>query len=558
MSQTIRVWVALAVVALLTIAPSATASAGKGAIWKFNPTINAPWAQGEDDEQPFDSPILAAGLCRSSQFATANPYATTTNVDAIVGDQTNNSGFSNRGCTTPQNETTVAVNPTNPNNIIAGANDYRVCCDFQGLNDATAAFAYVSTDGGAHWQNVTVPGLTAETGGTGNFKRVDAAGDPSMAFGPDGTAYYANLVFSRVSAASGIAVSVSHDGGHTWGPPNMVSYNEGVTLNDKEWIVAGPDGKVVVTWTAFNLGPHQAGYRKSPIVMAFSKDGGKTWNRQGSPVSDPSHPFDQGSQPRYAPDGTLYVAYEGATPASGYSQDATLVARSTNDGMTFTNTEVGRVFDDVDCYPTFAGSQTLTGEHFRLNSFPSLSIDPTTGKLAIAWSDDRGAGNCGTGASSFSGTTNAKLVLVTSTNGTAFTAPSVLGDGDVLFPAVAANKGEIAVTYYTRAYSSSHNPAICNLKTGTGAVTEGVPSTLDVCLDYAARTSSDGFAAETRLTTEGSNPYIEFADGSFIGDYSQVAIGSDGIAHPVWTDFRGNVNAGGLANQDVYTITYTP
>jgi hypothetical protein len=90
-------------------------------------------------------------------------------------------------------------------------------------------------------------------------------------------------------------------------------------------------------------------------------------------------------------------------------------------------------------------------------------------------------------------------------------------------------------------------------------VTEGVPSTGDVCPDYAARTSSDGYTTETRLTTEGSNPYVEFADGSFIGDYTRVALGSNGIAHPVWTDFRGNPNPGGtLPNQDAYTTAYTP
>jgi hypothetical protein len=29
----------------------------------------------------------------------------------------------------------------------------------------------------------------------------------------------------------------------------------------------------------------------------------------------------------------------------------------------------------------------------------------------------------------------------------------------------------------------------------------------------------------------------------FIGDYTAVAMGSDGVAHPRWTDFRGNPGA---------------
>src|SRR4029450_13617781 len=99
-------------------------------------------------------------------------------------DPVNNSGFSNFGCTRPQNETTIAVNPTNPQNLVAGANDYRVCCDFTGLNDATGA-AYYSFDGGAHWGNVQLPGLTFQTNSDANLKRIDAAGDPVVAFGPD-------------------------------------------------------------------------------------------------------------------------------------------------------------------------------------------------------------------------------------------------------------------------------------------------------------------------------------------------------------------------------------
>ena len=84
--------------------------------WKFDPTINAPWAMEGDDEE-LDAPDAAAGLCRSAPFNTpAGAYAplAPTEVDAIIGDPVNNSGFSNFGCTTPQNETSIAVNPQNP------------------------------------------------------------------------------------------------------------------------------------------------------------------------------------------------------------------------------------------------------------------------------------------------------------------------------------------------------------------------------------------------------------------------------------------------------------
>lgn len=539
-------------IAVVVVAPAFGASGTTTANgFKFPATINAPWAQGGEDDVINDPDPTAAGICRSSLFAT-NPYGLTSNVDVITNDPVNSSGVSNFHCQTPQNETSVAVNPTNALNLVAGANDYRPCCDFTGLNDGTG-WAYVSRDGGLTWTDVQVPGLTAQTGGQGNFKRTDSAGDPALAFAPDGTLYYANIVFSRVSMASGVAVSVSKDGGLTWSAPSMVAYDDsGVFFNDKEWIAGGKNGTAVVTWTRFNQGAQGLGYKESPIVMAVTRNYGQSWNNQGSPVSDNAHPFNQGSQPVFAPDGTLYVAYEGAS-APAYQTDATIVARSTDLGQHFTQTEVGRVYDDLDCYPVFAGRQTLSGEHFRLNSYPSFSIDPTNGQLAIVWADDQGAGNCGTGAASFTGTTSNVVKLVTSADGKTFTAPrTVVAAGDTVFPAVGANHGKIVVSYYTRAYSPT--TAVCRAITGAAPGAAPVLGSGPVCLDYAAKTSTDGFATETRLTTESSNPFVEFADGSFIGDYSQVAVGSDGVAHPVWTDFRGNpAVAGTTANQDVYT-----
>jgi hypothetical protein len=42
--------------------------------------------------------------------------------------------------------------------------------------------------------------------------------------------------------------------------------------------------------------------------------------------------------------------------------------------------------------------------------------------------------------------------------------------------------------------------------------------------------------------------------GVFIGDYTGLAMGRDLIAHPTWTDFRGNPTlAGSTPNQEVYS-----
>jgi hypothetical protein len=563
----------LTVLLLLSVCACLVVTAGSGAAtaagsekgFKFEPTINAPWAH-EGEEGELDAPDLAAGLCRSAPFNLPGAYNPLgSEVDAIVGDAVNNSGFSNFGCTTPQNETTIAVNPTNPNNVIAGANDYRVCCDFTGLNDATGG-AYFSFDGGHTWGNVQMPGLTAETGATASMKKFDSAGDPAMAFGPDGTAYYANIVFSRVSPVSGVVVSTSTDGGRTWSEPNLVTYTDAPNfIHDKEWIAAGPNGKVTVTWTRFNFGPRASAYRESPIVAAYSTNGGKTWKRQGSPVSDAAHPFDQGSQVQYGPDGALYVAYEASSPATNYATDAVVVARSTDDGQTFETKELARVFDDTDCYPVFAGSQTLSDMHFRLNSYPSMSVDPATGALAIVWTDQQGSGNCGTGGTSFSGTTSNQVKLVRGSwagIGSATVERVTTTAPDKVFPSVASRGGKLAISYYTRDYAYGTGVAgdICHVKTNNDpAAIPPSPSANNVCMDYAAKSSTavGSFSAQLRLTSQSSNPFVQFADGGFIGDYTQVAIGGNGVAHASWTDFRGRPGVT-PANQDAYVANFTP
>lgn len=521
-------------------ASAATATTVTANTASHNPLLNYVLAYGQDDYT--DSTALSA-LCQSYAGNTQvyNPIAP--NVDTITGDTVVNVG-SQTGCYAAQNETTVAVNPENPRNLVAGSNDYRVFNSREDRNDSSG-WAYTSFDGGKTWKNIELPGLTYQTGATGALTDMDSAGDPVLAFGPHNTVYYANIVFSRLNAGSGIAVSVSHNGGLTWGSPSIVQLDgvlpDGTAtptnyFNDKNWITVDPrTGQVYVTWTRFTY-DSSGNYLESPIVEKTSDNQGRSWSAayRVSPTttnfSGGLTAFAQGSNPQVTRNGTVYIAYEGTVCATlacngASDHDATVIASSRDHGKTWTNEIVGQNYDFP--YNADVANETLTGENFRINSYPQLTVDPVTQHLYVTWADDRNGQYTSAGVS-------------VKTDGTAFIASSADGrhwssvtaaepGGDVVFPAVAAFGGKVAVTYYTRSYD---------------------PSGID--LDYAYTTVgwNGQYSAQHRITTQSANPQVQFVStgavtgntlqGVFIGDYSAAVIGWDGQLHPVWTDFRGH------------------
>ena len=509
----------------------------------------------EDDDDNPEAPNLSA-LCQSF-LGSPNPYGNPApNVDAINGDTTVTVG-SQTGCQSAQNETTIAVNPFNPLNIVAGSNDYRQYNSRENRNDSSG-WAYTSFDGGRTWANNGMPHLVFQSGATGALSDMDAAGDPSITFGPLNTVYYANIVFSRLNAGSGIAVSVSHNGGLTWGDPSIVQL-DGVNpdgtptdtdfFNDKEWVAADPfSGTVYVTWTRFTS-DDAGNFIEAPIVMRKSTNFGRTWGSMTrvapklNGFSGGITPFDQGSLPQVAGDGTLYIAYEASVCATlacdGINDhDAIVVATSKNGGNSFKNVEVSLDFDFPPNEDT--GTSTLTGENFRINSFPQMAIDRATGKLWITWADDRNGSYSG----GESVKTNGDNFVVSSSDGKHWSTPirAASTSADEVYPAIAAFAGRVAVSTYTRSFDP----------TGIG-------------LDYVMSVGWDNAVAIApirRITTATQNPQVQFVavglvsgdtlQGTFIGDYTAVAIGTDFKLHPCWTDFRG-LPGTNTPNQDVYT-----
>jgi hypothetical protein len=467
---------------------------------------------------------LAAERATHSLCATHGPSAVqTANVNLIREDAVTAKG-PEKGCATPQNEPTVAIDPVDARNVVAGANDFRTCCDSIG-DQASTGWAYVSKDAGATWTNVQVPGLTRETGGQGPFARFDLAEDPVLAFDAHGRLYYAHIAFAQDSAASGIAVSSSDDGGLTWNAPVLVRYTDDPKVfNDKEWITTAPDGTVVVTWTRFKSGSFGS---RSAIVGSMSRDGGRTWTKPFA-LSSKQHIDAQGSTPVVARDGTLYVVFEAALAPRRKRAIAAAIVRP---GQKPVYRTLAPVFDAPNCYAINVNLRTtLSDEAFRVSAIPSVSLDPASQTLAVAWAD----GERGCKENRFWGATNAQVKLVF-LHGTHASGPRIVTKGaDKALPSVAYRDRQVVVGYYTRSFA----PHDC------------VYETKLVCLDYAYSTSADQFATERRLSDGSFNPYEQF-DGEFIGDYGGLAVGPDGLAHAVWTDSRGG-------DQNIYSQAFRP
>lgn len=62
-------------------------------------------------------------------------------------------------------------------------------------------------------------------------------------------------------------------------------------------------------------------------------------------------------------------------------------------------------------------------------------------------------------------------------------------------------------------------------------------------------------ATATSNVTDGNLFGYPSCAASFIGDYTGLAVGSDGVAHPLWTDIRIGNDTSKTADQDPYTAT---
>jgi hypothetical protein len=415
-----------------------------------------------------------------------------------------------------QAETTIAVSPADPRVLLAGSNHLRVVParlrrvggklrrTGGGLEFDT--FAYSSVDGGATW-TLTRPYHR----GSKNC----AGGDPVTAIDDTGRELIGYMVMPCRADESGdqLALYVSRRAGP--GRPWIATRVPAPT---------GPDGpandKPAIAWDSSAASPHHGRVylawtriKRSEIavVISHSDDGGATWSAP-VPVSRAAGPSTRSffATVTTSPAGDVYVGW------TTVSHDLEL-ARSTDGGDTFaTPVDVDSVVSPpsrIDSACVFRG-QAIPAQPKRCASI-NPGVAATASRVYVTYAV---TGPDGHEQDVRVATLDPALnpvgepVQVNPPDGAAVS--------DQFQPAVAvdAASGLLWVCFYDTAGDDTRQST-----------------------RYSCAVSRDGSAwsAPVAVARVRSNENGRYANREFeYGDYQGLAVGSDGVAHPIWTDSR--------------------
>ncbi|HKD93760.1 MAG TPA: sialidase family protein [Gaiellaceae bacterium] len=440
----------------------------------------------------------------------------------------------------PHNETSIAVNPTNTNNMVGGVNDYQLSVNPGGhLTETILSRAHVTFDGGKSWAEYPIFSTSTYT----------ATGDPSLAFDASGRAYYGTLGFRFVSKANvqnaDVLVATSADGGKTWAEHRIaqgtgVATSVGASL-DKEYVAAWGNGNAIVTWGDF-VQVQKGNVVGTKLYDSVTHDGGKTW----SAPTLISGSLDQGfvATPTVTSDGKIFVSFLNTwnlDPNSPqFGQDNYMVVQvspQTGAPLESPQTVAGVVDGNYDNpWNTIDGRPTYQDSMFRTWAAGNITSDPTDpNHLALVWSDMRDTPGLPFTpfASPYSVSTNSDVVVSESTDGGAtWSTPTAIElPGDQFMPWAAFDgSGTLRIGFFDRAYDRANHKYGYTIATETSP---GVFSTSQLSTALSDPTTNDRWFARN------ADSAFPNATG-FLGDYSNIAAipGTASGVVAYWTDMR--------------------
>jgi len=494
-----------------------------------------------------------------------------------------------------QNETSIAIDPNNPNHVIASQNDYR-------RGDGNCYGAY-SLDGGKNWGDTTIPMSFTRGNAFGGAAREywQSGGDTSVAWDTKGNAYFSCQVFNRgggvspnqdQSSAFYVFRSTGNNGASWNFPGRPVTEHAdlvgaGNVLEDKQLLTVDDHNgspfqdRVYVTWTEFAA--DGTGY----IWESYSSDYGEHFSPRhivsaDSPLCTNTYGIatpqgrcneNQWSVPFTGPDGALYVAWANYNNAvrPGDNRNQILIAKSVDGGNTFsTPIKVSDYYDLPDCL-TYQGSDPgracvpekgpTRNSVFRATNYPAGSVDPTNPKRVVVTlgsyinKDSNESNGCvpaglspATGQNLFTGVktpgacNNDILISVSTDGGATFSGTAT---DPRVEETVNPDAGQALSDQFWQwtAFNKQGKLAVSYYDRQYGRSVGGTSSTPAVPSDeytgYSDITLSGSRSltswGTSRVTSDSMPPPTQFG-GQFYGDYSGLDADTDAL--PYWMDTR--------------------
>ncbi len=331
-------------------------------------------------------------------------------------------------------ETSVAVNPRNPQNVLAAW-----------IQDGRATdLVMASRDGGRSFSRILVPGLSYCTGGAEKV-----ASDPGVYFSADGRiAYFSAIVVNFTSptdpesAATSMLVSRSVDGGFSWSVPTVVQ-----SLTGDFWDLPNltPDPRQPKTAYFYYVHRSGPGFFTGYSLLSITTDGGRTWSKP-QVLYDPKTPDSWPSRGKILvnSDGSLLNVF--GLVSSDPNPDPNAVRELPTQELALRSVDGGRTWSKPITIGQSGGRDIhdpVTGQGMNIyDTFAGEAVAPN-GDVYVTWSQP--------------GATSSRVVVARSQNGGRTWSSHYLGvRGQVSLPTIGvAGDGTVGVTYYKASAASS-------------------------------------------------------------------------------------------------------
>jgi hypothetical protein len=249
------------------------------------------------------------------------------------------------------NEVDIAINPTNPANMVAGWNDYGV---------GNSCGVGWTTDGGETWHTDWLRGMTT-AGGNPTYDY--GAGDPSVGFLNDGTAIFACNAWSNKKPTA-IFVTTSTNGGETWAAPQKVAdaATKAGNLDHPMMTIDHYNNRALIAYSAWS------GYRANSYGLV-SDSTGTSWSGPYRIAADykSNAPDVFDVSLAGAPDGRIYSTAGIWQHVQEWSEQAVVVSQLRPGETSFTHSVKVR-----DLVPA---PITLPNESWRTSMQASIGVD---------------------------------------------------------------------------------------------------------------------------------------------------------------------------------------